>query len=544
MNRLIFILTIFFTLFIYSCNEDEFLSEDPVDELFADNLYTDYDGLVNGLNALYALVREDRLSSNNVTRASLWQMGCDNAFVNNGASASDPFNDYNDLNSENSLVEANFNWLYVIISASNTIINRSENYDIDWQGSSDDEDLENQNYVIGHARLIRAWAYRHLRYGWGAVPLSLEEISGTTYRDDWERNSVDEINAQMEIDLTIARDNLDMIGETGFANSAVASNMLAELYLDMEEYENAETEALKVINSGDYEIMSSRFGNNADGEGSAFTDLFDSPMPEDGNNEVLWVMNNAYSDVTGNAYLYMKNTWVSYYAKNSTLKNYDLDTLYTYNGGKGAGRISVSDSAFYWYEDTDDRYSEYAVKKFFLYPTDASATVFDTLKYTNMDYDDADDLEDHYLWPYVLKWKYNDPEVFDNASNAGQYDDQMFMRLAETYLLAAEALMYQGETELAATYINVLRTRSNASLISGDDVTLEFILKERSRELVTEEYRRHTLVRTGTFYEWSIKYNPRLDESTVNTWNNLLPIPQGIIDANTGAVMEQNPGYN
>jgi len=62
--------------------------------------------------------------------------------------------------------------------------------------------------------------------------------------------------------------------------------------------------------------------------------------------------------------------------------------------------------------------------------------------------------------------------------------------------------------------------------------------------LVTEEYRKHTLVRTGKFYEWAIKYNPRLDASTVNAWNDRFPIPQGIIDSNTGAKMEQNPGYN
>jgi hypothetical protein len=118
------------------------------------------------------------------------------------------------------------------------------------------------------------------------------------------------------------------------------------------------------------------------------------------------------------------------------------------------------------------------------------------------------------------------------------------MRLAETYLLAAEALMKQGKNNEAATYLNELRARSNASPISASDVTLDFILKERSRELVTEEYRKHTLVRTSKFYEWAAKYNPRLDESKVQPYNEYFPIPQGIIDSNTGAVMEQNSGYN
>ncbi|GAA3619289.1 RagB/SusD family nutrient uptake outer membrane protein [Flavivirga jejuensis] len=544
MKKILILLTVIGSVFMSSCNEDTFLLEEPKDDIFAENLFLNYDGFENGLNALYALVREDRLSQNNVTRAALWQMGTDNAFVNGGAAQTDPFNNYNDLNSENSLVASNFNLLYKIINSSNLIINRAETTDVDWMGGNEANDLINQNKIIGQARLIRAWSYRHLRYGWGAVPLSLQEIDGTTYRNDWERNSIAEINAQMEIDLTFARDHLEMKEQTGKVNSAVASTMLAELYLDMGEDSKAETEALRVINSSEYQLMTSRFGVNVSETGNAFSDIFDNPKPEDGNKEVLWVMNNAYADVVGSESGYVKNTWTPHYGKDNVLKKLDLDSLYTYNGGKGAGRISVSDAAFDWYESFDDRYSEHAVKKYYIYPADEGATTFDIIKYTSTDFDEDSDLEDNYIWPWVRKWEYNDPVVFGNASNASQYDDQMFMRLAETYLLAAEALMKQNKNDRAADYLNILRARSNASAISGADVTLDFILKERSRELVTEEYRRHTLVRTDKFYEWAIMYNPRLDASKVNEYNEYLPIPQGIIDANTGIPMEQNTGYN
>lgn len=529
---------------VMACNEDKFLLEEPKDDIFAENLLTDYDGFVNGLNAIYSLVREDRESQNNVTRAALWQMGTDNAFVNGGTGTIDPFNDYQDLNSENNLVTSNFNWLYRIINSCNLLINRAETTSVNWQGGNDENDIINQNKVIAQARLFRAWAYRHLRYGWGAVPLSTQEINGTTYRNDWERNSVEEINAQMEIDLTFAKNHLNMKEETGMVNSAVASTMLAELYLDMGEDLKAENEALRVINSTEYELMTDRFGVNASQPGNVFSDLFDNPLPEDGNKEVLWVLNNAYQDVVGHSYLYIKNVWIPHYGKDNILKKLHLDSLYTYNGGKGAGRVSVSDSAFNWYEEFDDRFSEYVVKKDYIYPTDATATEFEVVRSTTMEYSKDSDLEDNFLWPWVRKWDYNDPYVFDNASRAGQYNDQIFMRLAETYLLAAEALMNQGKIDQAANYLNALRRRSNASEIEASDVTLEFILKERSRELVTEEYRKHTLVRTGLFYDWTIKYNPRIDASKVNQYNILFPIPQGIIDSNTEAEMEQNPGYS
>jgi hypothetical protein len=543
MRNILILLTIGSFFIMNSCNEDEFLLEEPRDDIFAENLYVNYSGFVNGLNALYSIVRMDRINAPAFTRGGMWKAGTDNAFVNRVSGTSRLFMNYNDLNSENRDVVNNFNWLYGIINSANLIINRAENYEVDWMGTNDSENLKNQNYVIGQARLIRAWAYRHLKYGWGAVPLSLEEISGSTYRNDWIRNPVSEINAQMEIDLTFARDNLAMIEETGAPNSAVASTMLAELYLEMGDNGKAETEALRVINNGQYKLMTSRFGINKDKPGNAFSDIFDNANPESDNEEVLWVLNNAYSDVVGSVGLKMRAMWLSYYGKDSELKKLNLFTLYTYNGGKGTGRASVTDSAFAWYEPFDDRYSEYCVKKYFIYPADAAATTFDTVRYTTTDYSNSG-MNNSYLWPSVRKWEYVDPYVLENASQGAQYDDLMFMRLAETYLLAAEAMMNQGKNDLAAEYLNTLRARSNASLISGSDVTLDFILKERSRELVTEEYRRHTLVRTGKFYEWTLKYNRTLDESKVNPWNNLFPIPLGIIQSNTGAVMEQNPGYN
>jgi len=546
MKKLLIIITgLSLSFFFQSCDEDEFLKEDPRDDIFAENLYLSYDGFNNGLNAIYALIREGRTNESNATYTDMWKLGTDNAFVNREATHIAPFNDYTKLNSENNIIENSFNWLFRIVNSTNMVINRANNVDVDWQGTSADEDLENQQRVLGQAHLIRAWAYRHLKFGWGAVPLSLEEITGTTYRNDWERSPVTDINNQIEQDLIIARDNLSMIEETGRVNSAVASTMLAELYLELGEDEKAETEALRVINDGQYQLMTNRFGVTAGDPGVPFSDLFDSPLPEEGNKEVLWVLNNAYQDVVGSEYIRIKNVWITDYRKDDILKNVDdMDILHTWNGGKGAGRASVSDSAFAWYEEFDDRYSYHAVKKFYIYPNEESTSGFDTLLFTHMDYDDPEGPNQHHQWPWVTKWEYVDPFVLENAGRAGQYNDQMFMRLAETYLLAAEALMNQGKTQQAADLLNELRARSNASEISAGDVTLDFILKERSRELVSEEYRKHTLIRTGKFLEWAIKYNPRLDESKVFPHNVYMPIPQEIIDTNTDAEMEQNEGYN
>ncbi len=73
-------------------------------------------------------------------------------------------------------------------------------------------------------------------------------------------------------------------------------------------------------------------------------------------------------------------------------------------------------------------------------------------------------------------------------------------------------------------------------------MTLDFILDERSRELLTEEERRYTLLRTHTWLDRVRKYNP-LAGPNVEPRDTIFPIPQAVIDANIGKPMEQNPGF-
>src|SRR5690606_13581000 len=131
----------------------------------------------------------------------------------------------------------------------------------------------------------------------------------------------------------------------------------------------------------------------------------------------------------------------------------------------------------------------------------------------------------------------------DDVTAGRTSNDVIVMRLAETYLYRAEAYFRQGELQKAADDINTISTHANAVQIKPDDVTLDFILHERSRELIIEEQRRRTLVRMGVLYERIMKYNPT-SAKTIKPFNQLWPIPLTVIDSNTGAVIEQNPGYN
>ena len=120
-----------------------------------------------------------------------------------------------------------------MVNAANTIIIRAENPDVQWS-------LTEKNQVLAEAKLIRAWAYRHLTFLFGAVPLNLEESSGTNIRTDWERTPVSVIRTAMENDLLFAEQNLsDPAPYDGRVSKAVASHYLAELYLTVGKYQAA-----------------------------------------------------------------------------------------------------------------------------------------------------------------------------------------------------------------------------------------------------------------------------------------------------------------
>jgi len=140
-----------------------------------------------------------------------------------------------------------------------------------------------------------------------------------------------------------------------------------------------------------------------------------------------------------------------------------------------------------------------------------------------------------------------------HADPAGNWTDIDFplFRFAEIYLIYAEAVLRGGtggSTSTALDYINLLRTRagngSTAGNITAGDLTLDFILDERGRELYFEAARRTDLIRFDKFttsnYLWAWKGGVE-GGTAVDAKYNIFPLPSTDLTANPTLV--QNPGY-
>jgi hypothetical protein len=128
--------------------------------------------------------------------------------------------------------------------------------------------------------------------------------------------------------------------------------------------------------------------------------------------------------------------------------------------------------------------------------------------------------------------------------------DYPMFRLADALLMYAEAVLRGGtggSTGQALTYMNQLRERAYGNTngnITAPDLTLDFVLDERARELYWEGHRRTDLIRysrfTGDAYLWPWKGNEP-DGKATESYRDLFPIPSADLGANPTLV--QNTGY-
>jgi hypothetical protein len=150
------------------------------------------------------------------------------------------------------------------------------------------------------------------------------------------------------------------------------------------------------------------------------------------------------------------------------------------------------------------------------------------------------------LFPTLVKFM--DPLRPDRTWTPGSRDFLAF-RLADTYLMLAEAQLFLNKIPEATAAVNAVRTRAafpgkvSAMQITPAQMTMDFLMEERGRELAGEQIRWMDLKRWGKLVERVKLYNPQA--STIKDFHNVRPIPQSQIDRSENGItaFPQNSGY-
>ena len=585
----IILLSLLSALVLTGCNEDKFLEEKALDFNSASNSYNTAADFDASITELYYLTRQEFYCTYDRTtdlskHTDMWI-------------TADPLqsNVVSDFSPSGAIAKFYWDQNYKLIAQANTVISRLPNSTVLTE--------EQKTIYEAKARFFRALGYRTLAYLYGGVPLQLEEV--TEPKTDYTRDSKEAVLSQVISDLEFAASNLPEINAVrdGEISRPAANMLLAEVYLATGANDKAINAATAVINNPNLKLMTQRFGSQASENGDVFYDLFrpNNQNRASGNTEGIWVIQletnvEGGGNNTSDFFWYTSSFWGERFfapqvdkfkiirpdGVNLQLFNWPIGDM---TGGRGIGTHYATNHLYreIWDGDWDDmRNSEYNWPRRFKVHRPEVLEANPDLKAAMPDgYFDLEntvlpagwsmetgfgggtnattELPNRFMCGYSTKMttpyhhpdaQYGDKSTLTLAGPGGKtYTDQYFFRLAEAYLLRAEAYVNTGKNSEAAADINVLRNRAQAKNVTSEQMSIDFILDERLRELVCEETRRLTLARVGKLSERIKKYNPYFsaahsaDGKDYDAHFDLLPIPLSAILANKDGVLEQNPGY-
>lgn len=446
-----------------------------------------------------------------------------------------------------------WNAFYVGINTANAVIDQAPNV------TGLDETIRKRR--VAEVKFLRAHHYFVLVQQFGAVPLVLKQ--STTASKEATRTPVPQVYAAIVSDLEAALPDLIATSDYGRVTKGACEHLLARVYLTKatseaaaaDDYAKAATFAQNVIKNYTYRLLPD------------FASVFQQGAGEV-NDEVIFATQYT-SDPTTNGV--GNETHLYYVMEYDAQAGMKRDIFY----GRPFRRFRPTDytlNTVFSNRTNDSRYQK-SFRTVYLSNNPGTFTnLFDASK-TSITVKAGDTaiylpgveltLAQRARKPYQVLvpslyrpnlfptlTKFLDPLRPDLQYQPGSRDFLMF-RLAETYLIAAEALFKQGKTAEALPFINTVRRRAAfagkeaAMEITTSQLTMDFIMQERERELLGEMHRWFDLKRWGVLIDRVKLYNPDAAANIKAGKHELRPIPQDQIDRTAGGVtaFPQNPGY-
>jgi len=518
-------------IFIYGCMD---LNENLVSGITAGEHFTTPDGFEDAVISMYQPLRHFYGSDAGL---NLTQFGTDT--WKEGQSYQSEFDNYGAaLNPTAGNLNTLWNNFYRGINNANTVISRAGQI----EGLS--EELINSR--TAEARFLRAHYYFILVQHFGPLHLTLEETIGV--ETEARRDPVADVFSAILDDLAFA---LEYLPETqpdyGRPTKDVVQHQLSKVHLVLENWDKAYEYAYAVISGGNHSLLDN------------FADVFD-PFNQR-HSEVIWAVRwNNDSEVNDPR----NDLWRSFGPRRRFLDGYNGTQMRPEGNARHRPTAHLITEIFGndYRQDglhirNDSRYSASFIEMW-EFNTEAGmpeyAALGDTAGwFTNDPYIQDMSREELEEKPYVVYRVEDFNDIFFASLDKHRFPetaylgrDFMVMRLAETYLIAAEALYRLGRSSDAVDYFNVVRQRAafpgiEIPLMTAGELNIDEILDERARELTGEHHRWTDLKRTGKLLERVRNFNPN-GGSNIQEHHMLRPIPQAQIDRSSNEY-EQNPGY-
>lgn len=547
MKKFRFLFSLFAIAAFTSC--EDYLNEENIANVTASGYYTTAAGLEDAVRATYGIMKEyygpEIGWTMSVFGTDTYRAGADGSHKYMGRYDSGH-------NSEARYMRDTWRIFYRQVNQANAVIARAEGVE--------DMDATLKSRRIAEAKFLRALAYFNLVRHYGDIHLSLEETEGVEITAN--KTSASEVYAAITSDLNDAISGLeDNPSDYGRASIPAAQFLLAKVKLSQPSPDASGAESLmtSVINNPRFSLLSD------------FSDLW--RLDNEKNSEVVWAIQNAKSQVDegldgyghrGHLYFLMEydkkpamtrdtengRPWKRFrpteylmdvvFADRQNDSRYDKTFKHVWyanvgnDGGPNGVPVKVGDTALYIPGPGLDKNGV----DMDAYWTEAKQKTVNYEVYTSNEWDTR-------TFPSLNKWIDNSRP---NRQHTQGQRDYLLMRLADAYLIRAEARLAQGNTSGAADDINVIRTRAAwdaskvaAMQITAADVDIDFILDERARELVGEGHRWFDLKRTGQLIS-RVKAHNSDAKANIKDHHIVRPIPLSQIDRTDGGYA-QNPGY-
>ena len=462
-----------------SCSD--FLEQNPQTDLSENDFYKTADDILSAVNGAYSSLQEGDIYCNWYVFGEIPSDNTRNQ-LSGSVTTQNEFDQFY-IDTQNSMIANFWKAAYKVINRTNTILGRIDGIEIN---------TELANRYKLECKFIRALMYFNLVRVYGDVPLVLKEISiSESY--DILREPKENVYNQIIADLKEAQD-LPVsysTAEDGRATQGAAKALLANVYMTLHKYAEAETILAEIINSGRYSLLENTPGSlNIDGYKNVF-----SPVNHNSKEGIFEIqfLKGGYGEGSN-------------YANNFAPENSGTNVVAV--GGTGGNNIPEMD-IYNAYEEGDLR------RDFSM-----SLGYYDNRKNNEW-------VESRYVCKFM-----DVPYQNNDASN-----NYPVIRYADVILMYAEALNQNGKTAEACKYLNMTRRRgfgyqttetSPVDLQTTDKAQFALMVEQERRvELAFENHRWFDLIRTGRAVEVM-----RSKGFSLNETNLICPIPQKQIDVN------------